>query len=72
MTRVFIQACQILCISHWVPVEMHFMDKNMAGLQNKRLIYVSDGRLERRIIMYRGAGTCVCGGGGGTKDSNGD
>ena len=63
MTRVFIEACQILCISHLVPLEMHFMDKNLAGLHNKRLIYARDGRLERLPIMYREAGTCVWVGG---------
>ena len=42
MTRVCIEACQILCFSHWVPLEMHVFDKNMAGLHKKRLIYARD------------------------------
>ena len=61
MTRVFIEACQMHCISHWVPLEMHCMDKNLTGLHNKRLTDVWDGRLERCTIMYRVAGTSVCG-----------
>ena len=64
MIRAFIEACQILCISHWVSLEMHCMGKNLAGLHNKRLICASDGRLERCSMMYREAGTCMLGGGG--------
>ena len=65
MTRVFMEACQMLCISQCVPVEMHFIDKNLSGLHNKRLTFAREGRLGRRTMMYRGAGTCVWGGGGG-------